>query len=393
MFLDIANFTAWSSERAPSQVFRLLETLYHSFDAVGKKLGVFKVETIGDSYVAVCGLPQPRDNHAVVMAMFARQCLKRMAQLTRELEIFLGPSTGDLKARVGLHSGPVTAGVLRGEKARFQLFGDTVNTAARMESNSFPNRIMCSKETRDLLVWAGKGSWIRNRDDTIFVKGKGEMETFWVNPKRGGDTGTLSTGSAHSMSEESRTGTGNDQFRQLDKMERLVDWNVEVLVNLLDKVLEQRAITKPTPQDVSIPEQVLLNEGKCKKRTVIDELTPILQMPDFNSHVHTQRPNHKGIDTVPHRVRDQLHEFVFSIASLYRDVPFHNFEHASHVIMSAGKLMKRIVTPDGIDYELKGLDETSKELAIAKQIHEVTVRSQICKTNWVKFASFAPIDN
>ena len=127
MFLDIANFTAWSSEREPGQVFKLLENIYSSFDQLAKAMGVFKVETIGDSYgefffsvsspnqhlytyrlltnsfsphsaaVAVCGLPKAREHHAVVMAKFARHCLKRMNKLTKELEVCLGPSTGELK--------------------------------------------------------------------------------------------------------------------------------------------------------------------------------------------------------------------------------------------------------------------------------------------------------
>ena len=77
-----------------------------------------------DCYVAVAGLPEKRDDHAVVMARFSRDIRQKMNDLTKQLELSLGPDTGDLSLRIGLHSGPVTAGVLRGEKTRFQLFGD-----------------------------------------------------------------------------------------------------------------------------------------------------------------------------------------------------------------------------------------------------------------------------
>lgn len=84
-----------------------------------------QVETIGDSYVAVTGLPEPQPEHAVIMTRFARDCKVKMNEVTRKLEMTLGPGTQELQMRFGLHSGPVTAGVLRGEKSRFQLFGDT----------------------------------------------------------------------------------------------------------------------------------------------------------------------------------------------------------------------------------------------------------------------------
>ena len=127
MMADISGFTAWSSVRSPSEVFTLLETLYAAMDEVARRMGVFKVETIGDSYVAVCGLPVPRKKHAIVMARFAAECCTRINELTQDLEKTLGPGTAELSMRFGLNSGPTTAGVLRGDKSRFQLFGDTVS--------------------------------------------------------------------------------------------------------------------------------------------------------------------------------------------------------------------------------------------------------------------------
>ena len=139
-----------------------------------------------DCYVAVTGLPTPEVRHAVIMVKFAMDCRYKMGEITRQLEATLGPDTGSLALRVGLHSGPTTAGVLRGAKSRFQLFGDTVNTAARMESNGLPQKIHVSQVTADLLVAAGKRCWLVKRDELIEAKGKGKMQTWWVNPSPSG---------------------------------------------------------------------------------------------------------------------------------------------------------------------------------------------------------------
>merc|ERR1712176_1168596 len=130
-------------------------------------------ETVGDCYVAVTGLPEERKDHALAMAKFARDCMEAMSKLTRKLEMTLGPDTCDLAMRMGLHSGQVTAGVLRGERSRFQLFGDTVNTTARMESAGRRNKIHISEVTANLLEAAGKGHWVEVREDSVNAKGKG----------------------------------------------------------------------------------------------------------------------------------------------------------------------------------------------------------------------------
>jgi class 3 adenylate cyclase len=180
LFADIVGFTAWSARREPTEVFVLLETLYKSFDAIAAKLGVYKVETIGDCYVAATGLPDPCKEHAVVMARFACDCMSQMHLVLPRLEGILGSDTMDLSMRFGLHSGPVTAGVLRGERSRFQLFGDTMNTASRIETTGEQGKIHVSQATADLLVLFGKWHWLTKRADKVTAKGKGEMQTYWL---------------------------------------------------------------------------------------------------------------------------------------------------------------------------------------------------------------------
>lgn len=107
------------------------------------------------------------------MCRFARNIRTSMHVLTREMSESLGPETSNLALRIGIHSGSVTAGVIRGQKARFQLFGDTMNTASRIETTGLPNKIQLSEQTAALLRASGKEKWIVNRDDTVIAKGKG----------------------------------------------------------------------------------------------------------------------------------------------------------------------------------------------------------------------------
>jgi class 3 adenylate cyclase len=111
----------------------LLETIYGSFDKIAVRRKVFKIETIGDCYVAVTGLPTPQVDHAIIMTRFAIEMLETLqSDLKTTIAPELGSDSLSLAMRVGIHSGPVIAGVLRGNKARYQLFGDTMNTGMLM---------------------------------------------------------------------------------------------------------------------------------------------------------------------------------------------------------------------------------------------------------------------
>ncbi len=172
------------------------------------------------------GLPDPRKDHAVTMARFARDCISEHIALSRQLEVTLGPESGDLRIRIGLHSGPITAGVLRGERSRFQLFGDTVNTAARLESSGKGNQIHISEQTAQLIVAAGHENWVRERKDAVHLKGKGSMTTYWLTMQKkdrklcGDEHVKIPT--VHDLA----SGRTLTETAYVLKTQRLVSWNV-----------------------------------------------------------------------------------------------------------------------------------------------------------------------
>jgi class 3 adenylate cyclase len=366
MFADIAGFTAWSSVREPSQVFTLLETVYRAFDMSAKRRRVFKVETVGDCYVAVAGLPEPRKDHAVVMAKFARECVEHFNGLAKQLEITLGPDTADLAMRAGLHSGPVTAGVLRGDRSRFQLFGDTVNTAARIEGTGMRDRVHLSGDTAQLLIDAGKDNWVRKRAELVSSKGKGVMQTYWLQ----------TPGQANKQEEEEKEDRAQQGTKLKDvalddleealppKVKRLVSWNVEILKKLLQHIIAKRnAMGNKQNYDKQLTK---MEAEYCRRQYCLDEVTELIPLSKFDIKAHRNQELPSKI-VIPEKVEQELRLFVASVAAMHRDNPFHNFEHASHVTMSVSKLLARIVAPD----KLMKQDETEAS-SMAASLHDHT---------------------
>lgn len=177
------GFTKWSSEHSPAEVFQLLEQIFWEFDSLASLHNVFKLGTIGDCYIAVTGIPDPIDDHAIVLTRFAFDARDKVREVCARLESE-GLDTAKLDMRFGIHSGATTAGILRGTKSRFELFGDTINTASRMESTGIGGKIQVSEETAELIRLHSKSRWLTKRDTKIFAKGKGELQTYWVEPER-----------------------------------------------------------------------------------------------------------------------------------------------------------------------------------------------------------------
>jgi class 3 adenylate cyclase len=166
-FADLVGFTELTSGMPPHDVVTMLNGLFSRFDAAAHDLGIEKIKTVGDAYMAVCGLPVPVANHAERMVRMAI----RMVHITREHAM---EHNASLKLRVGINTGPVVAGVIGKSKYIYDLWGDTVNLASRMEAGGIPDSIQVTRPVYDQL----KGLFVFESRGAIDVKGKGKVEAW-----------------------------------------------------------------------------------------------------------------------------------------------------------------------------------------------------------------------
>jgi PAS domain S-box-containing protein len=172
MFIDIVGFTALSAQTSPTQMVEILNQIFSMFDLLAELYDLEKIKTIGDAYMVAGGLPMPRPDHASAIADMALDIQKIMSQ-------FYMPSGEPLSIRIGINTGPVVAGVIGSKKFIYDLWGDTVNTASRMESHGLPGCIQVTEATKDRL---GDAYLLETRG-AIDVKGKGNMHTYFLTGK------------------------------------------------------------------------------------------------------------------------------------------------------------------------------------------------------------------
>ena len=175
LFADVVDFTPWSERLPPAEVVGYLDHLFSHFDELAERYGLEKIKTIGDCYMVAAGVPTPRPDHARALALMALDMLEAMRS---DDEVgHLG-----LELRVGINSGPVVAGVIGRKRFLYDLWGDAVNTASRMESHGTPGRIQITRATYELLA----DEFECELRGPIAVKGKGEIEAWYLIRPRGG---------------------------------------------------------------------------------------------------------------------------------------------------------------------------------------------------------------
>lgn len=168
LFADLSGFTAFSTSVSPRSLVRILNRVFSAFDDIAEQQGVEKIKTIGDAYMAACGVPNEVDDHPERMMRMAIAMCEEMDVIRAELPQF------PLEIRIGIHTGPCVAGVIGRQRLIYDLWGDTVNLASRMESTGLAGGIQVSESTylrtRHLFDFECRG--------TVSVKGRGEMNTY-----------------------------------------------------------------------------------------------------------------------------------------------------------------------------------------------------------------------
>ncbi|HEY9703883.1 MAG TPA: adenylate/guanylate cyclase domain-containing protein, partial [Allocoleopsis sp.] len=167
LFADIVGFTNISGEVSPAKLVFLLNKIFSMFDHLAEKHGLEKIKTIGDAYMVVGGIPTECPNHAESIAEMALDMLQAIAHFNQENKL-------DFAIRIGINTGPVVAGVIGTKKFIYDLWGDAVNIASRMESHGIPGCIQMSQSTYEKV----KGKFVIERRGMVYVKGKGEMATY-----------------------------------------------------------------------------------------------------------------------------------------------------------------------------------------------------------------------
>jgi hypothetical protein len=242
-----------------------------------------------------------------------------------------------------------------------------------MESTGVPGKIQMSKDTAKYITDVGKCHWLVPRKEVVTAKGKGEMRTFWlkISSKTSSRTSNRSMEAYGSDSED-----GDEEHIAAEsqkQFDRLVDWNAEILLSILQRIVARRQDMVPA-QDIERRKQskTAMDDMNVEGGYLLDEVKEVVNLPAFDPMLpgHTTEAAAVVLSRV---VKSELRDYVAQIAAGYKSNPFHNLEHASHVCLSANKLLKRIVESDDVDYRLNTNEKRGSAIrAVAADLHKHT---------------------
>jgi len=245
-----------------------------------------------------------------------------------------------------------------------------------MESTGQSNQIQVSQDTADLLVAAGKSHWLEEHFDKVYAKGKGYLQTYFlkIGKTRSGPPTTNSALSSKDkrdsyLSDDEDMNAINASRLLSENSSRLIGWNAELMLCQLKSLIGHRRTMQQLSQESNNEESTPENYG-CSNfgKNPIDKVKEIVNLPQFESKVAKLQANAEEIQ-IDSSVIEQIHDYVTNIAAMYRDNPFHNFEHASHVVMSVTKLLSCIVAPSDL---LDSLENEKLESAFDASLHDHT---------------------
>ena len=246
-----------------------------------------------------------------------------------------------------------------------------MNTCSRLESTGKRDFVQCSKETATLLINGGKQHWVQKRSDLVNLKGIGSVQTWWVTAgrERAGSVGSVASERAvDTLRDLEKYGKTNSNID--DRTERLIDWNVQVNKSLGVQLLRRRPpvldlsrlfsyrftqmllsimkqIVASRTRSVTLSSETRLNTSSHasvkletnKNLVPLEEVREIIELPEFDGKAAKNQLDPSSVE-IPKKVEEELRQLVSGIAAMYRSNPFHNFDHASHVVMSVIKVSR-----------------------------------------------------
>ncbi|CAB9522693.1 activated protein kinase catalytic subunit alpha-1 [Seminavis robusta] len=342
---NIVGHETLESTLSPTKHSNLLDRLYSKLENLCDLHNVFRLVTGDDGFMCATNLAEEQHDHVRSIAAFATDALKAAAcTLVDEGD----PSKGYVSIRIGISSGTVVSHVVGSRTPRYSIFGQPVNIATKLESSAVPGRAQCSEVSADLLKEQDPEADLFLHG-TVPIDGGNEIVSYWI--------GEPIVPGSEPVAAAPESGVSNKGLGSL------IEWNVDVLARVLREIVAARHTHHGNTTQTDFSHLAAASEAG----TIIDEVEEVVSLPKFNVDTVRRMKERQGA-ALPPDVMLQLRAFVTEIAQMYdNDVPFHNFQHASHVTLSVVRLLTRI---KAVPMEGQGATNRDNEEQSNMSLHE-----------------------